>query len=403
MNEGVTTLQIRRVFLVATMIAASGFYVGSIQAQTGTEIDSLTSEIDEKRNSIDELNRKIDSYKDKIENLQAAEASLYGEIDLLENRIAKTELDIEAAEISMDMVNLELVALDDEIQAVQEELEREREMIGDVLRQIQREDTAVPMQLFFGNDSFSELFDGLERLENISEDLKKTVDQARSMKQALEEKVENEQVKKEQLVSLEENLQNDLEQLSEETGSRELLIAQTQRSEATFQELLQEVRQEQTFINQQIVFLQQEIEGRLSASDQGGDSSVLSWPINPTLRGISAYFRDPTYPFRNLFEHSGLDLPAPSGTPVSSAATGYVAWTKTGRLYGNYVMIIHANGVSTLYAHLSRIDVVADQFVARGDQIGAVGSTGLSTGPHLHFEVRKDGIPTDPLDYLISY
>ena len=104
-----------------------------------------------------------------------------------------------------------------------------------------------------------------------------------------------------------------------------------------------------------------------------------------------------------MFEHSGLDLPAASGTLVLSAATGYVAWTKNGRLYGNYVMVIHASGVSTLYAHLSRIDVVADQFVARGDQIGAVGSTGLSTGPHLHFEVRKNGIPTNPLDYLISY
>ena len=70
--------------------------------------------------------------------------------------------------------------------------------------------------------------------------------------------------------------------------------------------------------------------------------------------------------------------------------------------YGNYVMIIHSDGIATLYAHLSRIDVVADQFLPRGGQVGAVGMTGLTTGPHLHFEVRKNGIPTDPLPYLPS-
>ena len=72
-------------------------------------------------------------------------------------------------------------------------------------------------------------------------------------------------------------------------------------------------------------------------------------------------------------------------------------------MYGNYVMVIHTNGIATLYAHLSRIDVVADQFVSRGDIIGAVGSTGFSTGPHLHFEVRLNGIPTDPLSYLTKF
>ena len=388
--------------IVPIMVIGQFFSSGFVLAQT-SEIDTLSGEIDEKRTAIDQLNRQIDSYKDKIENLQAQEASLYGEIDLLDNRIAKTELDIEAAEASIDLVNFELRSLEDEIQSVQDSLERHRELIAEVLRQIQVEDTAVPMQLFFGNDSFSQLFDSLERLENISDDLQKTVDQARATQVSLQEKLVNVEQKKEQLITLESSLQDDLDQLSEETGTKEFLIDQTQQSEAAFQQLLQEVRQEQTFINQQIIFLQQEIEGRLSETDQGGDSSVLSWPVNPTLRGISAYFHDPTYPFRHLFEHSGLDLPAAAGTPVLSAATGYVAWTKTGRLYGNYVMVIHASGVSTLYAHLSRIDVVADQFVARGDQIGAVGSTGLSTGPHLHFEVRKDGIPTNPLDYLISY
>ena len=186
-------------------------------------------------------------------------------------------------------------------------------------------------------------------------------------------------------------------------GAKSSLLAVTQESEAQFQALLEDLRQEQAYLNQQIALLQKDIEGKLNATDELGDSSILSWPVDPTIRGISAYFHDTSYPFRHLFEHSGLDLPAPTGTPVRAAAPGYVAWTRQGTLYGNYVMIIHTNGLATLYAHLSRIDVTSDQFISRGDQIGAVGSTGLSTGPHLHFEARLNGIPTNPLDYLISY
>jgi murein DD-endopeptidase MepM/ murein hydrolase activator NlpD len=123
---------------------------------------------------------------------------------------------------------------------------------------------------------------------------------------------------------------------------------------------------------------------------------------------VSAYFHDKTYPFRKLFEHPGVDLPTPVGTPVKAAAGGYVAFNRTGKQYGNYVMIVHPGGVATLYAHLSRFSVKPDTYIERGEVVGLSGGrpgdqgAGLSTGPHLHFEMRQDGIPVDPLPYLPS-
>jgi murein DD-endopeptidase MepM/ murein hydrolase activator NlpD len=156
--------------------------------------------------------------------------------------------------------------------------------------------------------------------------------------------------------------------------------------------------------------LQGEIEAKLDDSDdKAGGSSVMSWPVDPTYRGISTTFHDPTYPFRHLFEHSGIDIPQQQGSDVTAAAPGYVAWTRTGSMYGNYIMVIHSNGLATLYAHLSKVLVKQDDFVGRGDVIARSGGqpgapgAGLSTGPHLHFEVRKDGIPVDPMGYLVSY
>lgn len=388
---------------LSVLIVLGGGFAVLAQEASSDAINLLNDEIELKQQSIDQLNRQIETYRAKIQEKQSEEVSLYGELDLLENRIAKTELDIAATEAEIDLVNAEIALIEHEIHAIEEEMVQNREFVAEILLEIEVQDNTLPIQLLFGTDSFSEFFSNLEQLEAVSTDLKDAVEAARSTKERLTEKHKSTEGKKEQLVLLTESLELESRQLEDNVGAKSYLLSVTQQSEAQFQELLTDLRQEQAYVNQQISLLQKEIEGKLDASDSLGDSSILSWPVNPTTRGISAYYHDTSYPFRHLFEHSGLDLPAPTGTPVTSAGPGYVAWTKQGTQYGNYIMIIHSNGLATLYAHLSRIDVSADQFVSRGDQIGAVGSTGLSTGPHLHFEVRKNGIPTNPLDYLISY
>jgi len=126
-------------------------------------------------------------------------------------------------------------------------------------------------------------------------------------------------------------------------------------------------------------------------------SAVVSGFIWPLAGPITDYFGTPrgggTY-------HRGLDIGAPTGTPIVAAAPGQVVLASAGYGYGNYVVIRHDNGYETLYAHFSQIYVGQGQWVAQGETIGAVGSTGWSTGPHLHFEVRVGGIAVDPLYYL---
>ncbi|MBI4592351.1 peptidoglycan DD-metalloendopeptidase family protein [Candidatus Uhrbacteria bacterium] len=384
------------------VLGGTGMY-GFAQEMNVDDINALNNEIEQKQQSIDQLNRQIDSYKVKIEQKQAQEATLYGELDLLDNRIAKTKLDIEATEAEIDLVNAQIALIQEEVRDLEEEIQQDLDLIAQVLLQIDVQDHSLPLQLIFGTDSFSDFFQSLEQLEEVSSDLKTAVEAAQQSKQRLLQKYEAQQGKKDQLTQLSASLAQEGQQLEASVGAKSSLLAATQQSEAQFQALLEDLREEQAYLNQQIALLQKDIEGKLNATDALGDSSILSWPIDPTVRGISAYFHDTSYPFRHLFEHSGLDLPAPTGTPVKSAAPGYVAWTRQGTLYGNYVMIIHTNGLATLYAHLSRIDVTSDQFVSRGDIIGAVGSTGLSTGPHVHFEARLNGIPTNPLDYLMAY
>ena len=100
--------------------------------------------------------------------------------------------------------------------------------------------------------------------------------------------------------------------------------------------------------------------------------------------------------------HLGVDYAAPTGTPVRTIADGTITFAGTQRGYGNVIEVTHSEGKSTLFAHLSRIDVKAGQKVAQGEFIGAVGTTGMSTGPHLHFEFRDHGVHQDPLEIARS-
>ncbi len=119
----------------------------------------------------------------------------------------------------------------------------------------------------------------------------------------------------------------------------------------------------------------------------------LSWPLHV---GVTSPFGPRGFGF-----HSGIDLPAARGTPVSAAASGRVVWAgPMAGGWGKLVIIAHRQGVRSMYAHLSRTDVQVGEEVQTGDQVGRVGSTGDATGPHLHFEVRLRGAAVDPLPAL---
>ncbi len=398
-----------KIFYLSVILSIAVVFTGGafVFAEEETEVVSeqiqgLNDEITQKKGNIQIMNKQIAEYKKQIEKKQAEKASLASSLEILDNRMAKTELEIEETKATIDLTSAELALLKEQLSELDAKMNKHKSLMVGVLQEVQVNDQELPLNIFFGTDSLSELFDEMNALETVSQDLKQALDKIKQNKTLTEEKKATQELKKAQMEEWQVALEKDQLRLEQETAAQGILISQTQQSEDSFRALVQDLKEEQAFINQQISSLQKEIEAKLNANDQAGDSSVLSWPIDPSVKGISAGYHDPTYPFRHLFEHSGIDLPASTGTPIKSAATGYVAWTKKGKQYGNYVMIIHSNGLATLYAHLSRIDVSVDQFVPRGTVIGAVGSTGLSTGPHLHFEVRKNGIPTNPIPYLVS-
>lgn len=143
------------------------------------------------------------------------------------------------------------------------------------------------------------------------------------------------------------------------------------------------------------------------AADDGADLSGnnnLLWPVSgagkPSGAGAAGWRIHPVYGYKSC--HTGIDLGAPSGTSIKAAESGRVADAGYDNIYGNFTLITHGEGMTTFYAHQSAKLVKKGDSVSRGETIGKVGTTGWSTGPHLHFEVRINGVPWDPMGWFGS-
>ena len=134
------------------------------------------------------------------------------------------------------------------------------------------------------------------------------------------------------------------------------------------------------------------------SSGSGSGSGSLSWPVSGPVTSPFGWRIHPILGYKKF--HTGIDLGVGYGVPIHAAGSGTVIYATWMGGYGNVIIIDHGNGLSTLYAHQSSLAVGTGAHVTRGQTVGYVGSTGFSTGPHLHFEVRVNGNPVDPMGYL---
>jgi murein DD-endopeptidase MepM/ murein hydrolase activator NlpD len=125
---------------------------------------------------------------------------------------------------------------------------------------------------------------------------------------------------------------------------------------------------------------------------------LFAYPVRGRLSSSYGWRNDPISGARRF--HAAIDMAANTGTPVKASMDGRVATVGFNSVYGNYIILSHGGGFQTLYAHLNAVSVAQGAYVSLGSKIGEVGSTGYSTGPHLHFAVYKNGKPVNPLEYL---
>lgn len=411
-NQKIGRLKILVACLIFSFVIAI-FFVSPLQADE--DINSLNQKISQQKSQIDSLQQQIDAYQKKITEKQSEAKSLQNQLAILDNQIAKVNLDIQSTQVKIDETNLEIQKLNLDIKSTEKDIYDSKIKIGEYLRLIYRDDQVSYLEILLNNSSFSDFFDQVKYTEQIHNDVKSNLDTLKTNKTQLEIEKSNWQAKSDEENKLKDQLQQQKADLDERKTAQQVLYSQTKLTQKQYQSLAYQLQLQQQQANADIVsaekLLRQKLEEQQNNSKFGSlGPARLAWPVSPS-KGISTFFHDPDYPFRYLFEHPAIDIRAPQGTPIKAPESGYVGKVnfKGDKSYA-YLMILHSDGLSTVFGHISAVYVKQDEYVTKGQVValtgatpGTIGAGPYTTGPHLHFEVRLNGIPVNPLEYLPSY
>lgn len=373
------------------------------------EVFRLNDEIKAKQRHLDELQDAIERHRKSISRAQGQARTLHSQLAVVEDRIAKKRLDIEKVLTEREQVELEIRATRLELEEARTRLVRRRRLLVALVRELRSTDAEPGLHIVLANASVGSYFAQRNRLALAQGQLRRLLVEVRSDREELESTERTLAERQEELNALATKLQEERGQLQEEQDAKERLLVTTKSNERRYQDLVAELKAEVGQVDAEIVALESKVRKQLESIDAefGKLGRVaFSWPV--PNRGITTYFYDPEYPFRYIFEHPGIDIRAAQGAPIAAAAPGYVARAKDAGFGYSYIMLIHPGGFSTVYGHVSRLDVPEGAYVTRGQVIGAVGGKPgtrgagrLTTGAHLHLEVRLNGIPANPLQYLL--
>ena len=346
---------------------------------------------------------QLAAIQNNIKNTEKQMSALFALISKLNRQIAAQQAQIEATQAQIDVIDGKIRLTQADITRRQAHLDVRESLFNGRVRSMAKHGSINYMALAFSSSSFNQLVDRLLTAQQIIHSDRQLLDDLRHEKaQILELGAQLNDQRGQQANLLSQQLGQQVV-LQASRVQQQAALAYQQQLEASYKAQADALARQKAQIDSQVQALQALYEAQASAS--GGGTGQFAWPMNPHLLsqgfGCSPYLFEmywPQCPSRHL--HSGIDIAEPYGSPVMAADNGVVSLFSTGYGYGNYVIVTHGKGYATLYGHLAGFAVRDGQLVYRGQTIAFEGSSGNSTGPHLHFEIRYNGGYTDPCAYL---
>lgn len=336
------------------------------------KMEALNASIDNNKALQNKTNQKIQSLYSEVKKLEKEILSLSGQISDTESLIADKEVEIEKAQLAIAEKN---------------------ERLNDRLRVMYKSGNFGYMEVLFGAEDFTDLLSRVDMLQLI---LKHDQELLFSMKASRDEVEAQKNVLESKKVALNGFVMEKTQKQKSLSSSMKNLVSY---KEALLQDAaaLEEMEQASLAEADQLVAVIQNL--KLAPKYIGGE---MTWPL-PGHYEINSDFGERIHPITKVYsKHTGIDLPAKQGTPIVAAQTGTVVYADWFGTYGRAIIIDHGGGLTTLYAHCDALYVSVGQAVKKGETIAGVGTSGYSTGMHLHFEVRENGSYVDPKQYVIG-
>lgn len=339
----------------------------------------------------EELNRQIQETQKAITQKEAEQKKLRNELYQINSTLEKTNASINEINKSLELSEDNIEKITEDIAVKEVEVSQRSELLKERLADIYIKGEVKFIDVLFQATSFSDFLSRYEMMKIVAKNDNALLDELEEEKRTLDEakaQLENEKAK---LIELKSQREARTNELSVASSRHQTVIANITKEKSYYEAMLDELEEQSKIIEQQI---------RAVQGTGGTSPSALNWPTPGYYRITSPYgYRlHPILKTNRL--HTGIDLGVPYGNNVLASNSGKVILAKYNGSYGYCVIIDHGGGMSSLYAHLSAFSVKLGDTVATGQKIGQIGTSGLSTGPHLHFEVRLNGSHTDPQKYL---
>ena len=364
----------------------------------------------------EDLTNQLDSIQQQVNQQNAAKADAETVIGSVSEQLRQIEEQLRQATAELGTIKEQRVAVENDITLnerqlaeAQKRLEGRESVFYKRVRDIYINGRLSYLDVVIGSKDFSDFANRLEVLKRIIDSditLINEIKKERSEIEAHKQKLEADRAK---LVELEKAALAKQAEIEQKKAERNVVLQKAQNDRATAMQAIEELNASSAQVSAMLKERQaaRAVAAAAAAQSSGGQGASdnwvqgtgqLGWPVSGEITSPYGYRVHPIW--GTTIYHSGIDIGVDEGTPVHAADGGVVVWSGWMGGYGYAVVIDHGNGLSTLYGHNSELAVDEGQSVAKGQVISYAGSTGNSTGPHVHFEVRANGDPVDPMGYL---
>ncbi len=365
--------------VILMVLCASTLYAASTMDELEKEKENIELAFEEAQKGLADSRDALSNVNDSIKNLELDIVEIKYEIEVIESKLEAKRVEISDIKLELQDIRFDKVTL--------------YEQAKDRIQVLYEYGNAGYLEVLFDSDDMVDFFNRLEYINRLVEfdlELFAELDQFEDEMLAQEAQLEVQEAELNHL-SAEANLQKS--QLEEKVVSKNLEINNILDDQLLYEQLMDDLEEFEKQVDEEIKELIRQSKLKYS----GGK---MEWPV-PGWYRLSSKFGPRLHPIHKTWRsHNGIDIPASGGTPMVAAASGEVIVAKYSSSYGNYVILDHGSGYATVYAHCSKLLVTVGQAVVRGETIAKVGTTGWSTGNHLHFGVQVYGEWVDPMDYV---
>ena len=422
------TLRLSVFLIIVFIFVVNSDAMASVKDSLEQQIQQNNEKIDNVQNEIYSINEEIDAIDDELSKIKSEIDQRNGVINEYLENIELHQKNIDDKALLIDGIEKQIITMEENIEKLNKEIENNQAELADRIKEFYKysQNNSLGLDLFFSmvfdmNKDLQDVLDTVHSMSKITESDRKLIENIKQIKDNINRDKENLEKEVQSLALYRKDLENQIQEI--ENSKNELIVKKNELDaelqvvrdlEREYQERYDALdedskrkREELINIQQDNEQLQQQLTDYLNSINNsglvGGSNEVSpSGYLRPSTGPVTSEYGWRVHPIRGTKSlHTGTDFGGKIGDTIIASRAGEVVFAGWyNNVYGNVVILNHGGGYQTFYAHMSRVAVSEGQVVDQGVRIGYMGSTGMSTGAHLHFEIRKDGVSLDPFNFL---